>query len=75
MITWNVESNLSFTCFRAAGSGISEADSSFAAGPPQVTAIVASSKGFSCSCGPGSVFVFEKTDDKDFFKKTREIKV
>ncbi|XP_033738759.1 cilia- and flagella-associated protein 57-like [Pecten maximus] len=42
---------------------------------PQVSAIVAYSKGFACSCGPGTVHLFEKTDDKDFFKKTREIKI
>ena len=44
-------------------------------GPPQITAIVAHSKGFACSYGPGLVYLYEKTDDKDFFKKTREIKV
>lgn len=43
-------------------------------GPPQITAIVAYSKGFACACGPGTVHLFEKTDDKDFFKKAREIK-
>ncbi|KAL8584312.1 hypothetical protein ACOMHN_014731 [Nucella lapillus] len=42
---------------------------------PQITAIVAYSKGFACACGPGTVFLFEKTDDKDFFKKSREIKI
>ncbi|KAJ8306471.1 hypothetical protein KUTeg_017016 [Tegillarca granosa] len=42
---------------------------------PQVTAIVSYSKGFACACGPGTVHLFEKTDDKDFFKKTREIKI
>lgn len=41
----------------------------------QITAIVSYSKGFACACGPGTVFLFEKTDDKDFFKKTREVKV
>lgn len=44
-------------------------------GPPQITAIVAYSKGFACACGPGTVHLYEKTDDKDFFKKAREIKV
>lgn len=46
-----------------------------ATGPPQITAIVSYSKGFACACGPGTVHLFEKTDDKDFFKKAREIKV
>lgn len=40
-----------------------------------ITAIVAYSKGFACACGPGTVHLFEKTDDKDFFRKSREIKV
>ena len=40
-----------------------------------VTAIVASSKGFACACGPGLVVVFEKSDDKEFYKKQREILV
>ena len=44
-------------------------------GPMQITAIVAYSKGFACACGPGTVHLFEKTDEKDFFKKAREIKV
>ncbi|XP_055956153.1 cilia- and flagella-associated protein 57 [Patella vulgata] len=44
-------------------------------GPPQITAIVAYSKGFASAYGQGTVHLFEKTDDKDFYKKTREIKV
>lgn len=44
-------------------------------GPPQITAVVAYSKGFACANGPGSVLLYEKTDDRDYFKRTREIKV
>lgn len=44
-------------------------------GPQQITAIVAYSKGFACACGPGTAYLFEKTDEKDFFKKAREIKI
>jgi len=40
-----------------------------------VTAIVAYSKGFACACGPGTVHLYEKTDDKDLFKKSKQIKV
>ena len=40
-----------------------------------ITAIVAYSKGFACTCGPGSVHIFEKTDDREFYRKTREIRV
>ena len=54
---------------------ITETDSSFIGGPPQITAIVAYSKGFACASGPGLVYLFEKTDDKEFFKKAREIKI
>ena len=42
---------------------------------PRVTSIAAFSKGFVCSGGAGFVHLFEKTDEKDAFKKTREIKV
>ncbi|XP_063431022.1 cilia- and flagella-associated protein 57-like [Mytilus galloprovincialis] len=42
---------------------------------PQVTAIVAYSKGFACACGPGTVHLYEKTDDKDLFKKSKQIKI
>ena len=41
----------------------------------QVTALVSYSKGFACSFGLGTVYLFEKTDDKDYFKKAREIMV
>ncbi|XP_071953862.1 cilia- and flagella-associated protein 57-like isoform X1 [Antedon mediterranea] len=44
-------------------------------GPPPVTAIVAYSKGFACSGGIGTVHLFEKTEDKDNYKKGREIKI
>ncbi len=44
-------------------------------GPPRIAALVAYSKGFACACGSGVVFLYEKTDDKDTFKKTREIRV
>ena len=50
-------------------------EDSYSHGPPQVTSIVAYSKGFACACGPGIVYLYEKTDDKDFFKKAREIRV
>ena len=52
----------------------SEEDSGIAT-IPQVTAIVAYSKGFACACGPGTVHLYEKTDDKDLFKKSKQIKV
>ena len=41
----------------------------------QVTSLVSYSKGFACAFGLGTVYLFEKTDDKDFFKKAREIMV
>ncbi|KAI4885195.1 hypothetical protein NFI96_002257, partial [Prochilodus magdalenae] len=42
---------------------------------PRVTAIAAYSKGFACSAGPGTVCLFEKTEEKDNYRKTREIKI
>ena len=44
-------------------------------GPPQISSLVAYSKGFACAFGVGTVLLFEKTDDKEYFKRTREIKV
>jgi hypothetical protein len=62
-------------CFRTGGmTAIPEADSSQDL-LPKVTSIAAFSKGFVCSGGAGFVHLFEKTDEKDAFKKTREIKV
>ncbi|XP_065124868.1 cilia- and flagella-associated protein 57 [Paramisgurnus dabryanus] len=42
---------------------------------PRVTAIVGYSKGFVCSAGPGTVYLFEKMEEKDQYKKTKEIKI
>ncbi|KAL3977716.1 pleckstrin-like domain containing family A member 3 [Sarotherodon galilaeus] len=41
---------------------------------PSITAILSYSKGFACSRGPGTVFLFEQTDDNGY-RKTREIKI
>ncbi|KAL3868099.1 hypothetical protein ACJMK2_040935 [Sinanodonta woodiana] len=41
----------------------------------QVTAVVAYSKGFACACGLGRVYLYEKTDDRDYFRKSREIHI
>ena len=37
--------------------------------------ILTFSKGIICSGGLGTVHLFEKTDDKELYKKTREIKI
>lgn len=42
---------------------------------PRVTVIKAYSKGFACSAGPGTVCLFEKTEEKDNYRQIREIKV
>lgn len=42
---------------------------------PQVFAIAAYSKGFACSAGPGRVLLFEKMEEKDFYRESREIRV
>ncbi|KAJ8383718.1 hypothetical protein AAFF_G00215600 [Aldrovandia affinis] len=41
----------------------------------RVTAIIAYSKGFVCSLGPGTVCLFQRTKDKDSYRKLREIQV
>lgn len=40
-----------------------------------VTAITLLSNGFACSAGPDLVCLFEKTEDKGYFRKTMEIRV
>ena len=40
-----------------------------------VNSIVAYSKGFACCGGAGTVHLFEKTDDKEFYYKSRLVKV
>ncbi|KAL0966818.1 hypothetical protein UPYG_G00300520 [Umbra pygmaea] len=42
---------------------------------PRVTAITPFSKGFICSAGPGTVCLFEKTEEKDSYRKTKEIRI
>ncbi|ELK13105.1 WD repeat-containing protein 65 [Pteropus alecto] len=42
---------------------------------PQVFAVAAYSKGFACSAGPGRVLLFEKTEEKDFYHESREIRI
>ncbi|XP_017656671.1 cilia- and flagella-associated protein 57 isoform X2 [Nannospalax galili] len=44
-------------------------------GLPQVFAIAAYSKGFACSAGKGRVLLFEKVEDKDFYRESREIRI
>ncbi|XP_047437739.1 cilia- and flagella-associated protein 57 [Mugil cephalus] len=41
---------------------------------PRVTAIFSYSKGFACSMGPGTVCLFEKTEE-DSYRKSREIQI
>lgn len=50
----------------ASGSGLTAA---------QITSVVAHSKGFACAGGAGTVHLFEKTDEKDFYRKARIVKV
>ncbi|XP_037599098.1 cilia- and flagella-associated protein 57 isoform X4 [Cebus imitator] len=42
---------------------------------PQVFAIAAYSKGFACSAGPGRVLLFEKMEEKDVYRESREIRL
>ncbi|KAE8609812.1 hypothetical protein XENTR_v10011917 [Xenopus tropicalis] len=43
--------------------------------PVRINAILAYSKGFLCSAGPGKVCMFEKVEDKDFYKRSRDIRI
>lgn len=40
-----------------------------------VTSITCYSKGFVCSAGHGAVHMFEKSEDKELYKKTKEIRI
>ncbi|XP_040421974.1 cilia- and flagella-associated protein 57 isoform X1 [Cygnus olor] len=40
---------------------------------PQISAVAAYSKGFACSCSPGVVLLFEKTEEKEVYKESQEI--
>lgn len=40
---------------------------------PQISAVVAYSKGFACSSSPGVVLLFEKTKEKEVYKESQEI--
>ncbi|GAA6077674.1 cilia- and flagella-associated protein 57 isoform X1 [Tachysurus ichikawai] len=42
---------------------------------PRVTVIKAYSKGFACSAGPGTVCLFEKTEEKNNYRQIREIRI
>ncbi|KAF5888302.1 cilia- and flagella-associated protein 57, partial [Clarias magur] len=42
---------------------------------PQVTAIKAYSKGFACSAGPGTVCLFEKTEERCSYRQIKEIRI
>ncbi|GAB5574965.1 cilia- and flagella-associated protein 57 isoform X1 [Prionailurus iriomotensis] len=42
---------------------------------PQVFAIAAYSKGFACAAGPGRVLLFEKMEEKDIYRESREIRI
>ncbi|XP_053325091.1 cilia- and flagella-associated protein 57 [Spea bombifrons] len=41
----------------------------------RINAILAYSKGFLCSAGPGRVCMFEKVEDKELYKRNRDIKI
>jgi hypothetical protein len=40
-----------------------------------INAIVAFGRGFVCGGSNGMIHVFEKTDDKDYFRRVRSVKV
>ena len=64
-----------FLSFRASGSVIPEETSSLAGVSTNITSVVAHGKGFACACGVGTVHLYEKSDEKDFYRKSRVVKV
>lgn len=50
------------------------ADQEFSGDGACITSIIAYSKGLACSGGKGTVHLFEKTEDKESYRKSREIK-
>jgi len=62
-----------FLCF---GNRSPETDQPIdSSGHASVTAVVVFSKGFACACGQSVVHLFEKSDDKESYRKTKEIQV
>ncbi|KAM8930502.1 cilia- and flagella-associated protein 57 [Pelodytes ibericus] len=43
--------------------------------PVHINTILAYSKGFLCSAGPGKVCMFEKVEDKELYKRNRDIRI
>ncbi len=40
-----------------------------------VASIIPYSKGFIAACGKGKAFLYEKNDEKEYFRKIRDIKI
>ena len=57
------------------GSSAIGSDATAAQTSHAITAIAAYSKGFAMALGRGLVYVFDRTEDKSYFRKSREIKV
>ena len=41
----------------------------------EVTSIIPYSKGFICTSGKGTAYLFEKLEDKEYFRKVRDLKI
>ncbi|XP_036382764.1 cilia- and flagella-associated protein 57-like [Megalops cyprinoides] len=57
------------------GEGDGMEEELFPAQLPRVTAIAVYSKGFACSAGPGVVCLFEKMEDKDNYRRSKQIQI
>ena len=53
---------------------IRESDGNEGPAVSRITAILSYSKGFVCTTGPGTVTLFDKTEE-DLYRKSREIRV
>ena len=70
----NIYIRIRFLFFRPSVASISESVS-ILDNPFAVQSVLAFSKGIICSSGLGTVHLFDKTEDKELYKKAKEIRI
>ncbi|TRY85109.1 hypothetical protein DNTS_023049 [Danionella cerebrum] len=60
---------------RAASSSEERGADGSRSAPPQISSIVAYSNGFACSAGPGTVCLFERTENEEHYRRSKDIEV
>lgn len=73
LLFWRLYTFLACSGSDVAGEPTSEDSGSLQDSLPQISAVVAYSKGFACSSSPGVVLLFEKTNEKEVYKESQEI--